>query len=319
MITRRARLPVLSAAIVLLGAWAAVAQPAPEWETLRAAYACDVEAPLDARVDAVQDDGRLIRERLSFAGVGEERVPALLIRPSGAERPPCVLFLHGLGGDKSQAELVATLLAPQGLAVLGIDAALHGERAVEGEGIGGQLARDPQALVRTVIDNRRAIDYIVGRADLRGERPVLVGVSMGAILGSIVAAVDGRVGAAALLVGGGGWETILSASEHPAAQRLREARLGEGQPLGLVDPVNFVGHISPRPVLMVNGRDDRIIPPEAAQALHEAAAEPKTIVWYDGGHVNIPPRVLADVISWIANAARDAAVGDELPAVEGSN
>ncbi|MGC9317657.1 MAG: alpha/beta hydrolase family protein [Armatimonadota bacterium] len=296
---RRSGTCLLIALLLLVGATAS-AQIADDWQALRAVYDYDAEAPLEITPGELSDLGALAVENLTFAGAGGEHVPAVLIRPTGVERPPVVLFLHGLGGDKGQARLAAMLLAPQGVAVMAIDAALHGDRAVEGPGIGRQLAADLQALVRTVIDNRRAIDYIHTRGDLDPDRLVLMGASMGAILGSIVAAVDERIDAAVLLVGGGGWERILEASEHPAAAALRESGLsGEGS-LAQLDPVHFVGHISPRPVLMVNGTQDRIIPPEAAEALHQAAQQPKEVLWYEGGHVGMPPQTLQQVVEWVA-------------------
>lgn len=70
-----------------------------------------------------------------------------------------------------------------------------------------------------------------------------------------------------------------------------------------VDPVNFAGHISPRPVLLVNGTQDAIIPREAAEALQAAVGEPRQIIWYEGGHVEMPPDVLMVVLSWITAQA----------------
>ena len=285
--------------------------PAQSWDELRAVYDYDAAAPLDASVASVEEAGQLIYERLSFAGEGGERVPALLMRPTGAERPPCALFLHGLGGDKDQARLVAALLAPHGVAVLAIDAALHGDRAPEGgldeAALAGDFFTTGGPLVRTVIDNRRAIDYIATRDDVDAQRIVVVGASMGAILGSVLSAVDERVDATALIVGGGDWATLLATSEHPLARRLRDAGAGDGTMLARVDPVNFIGHISPRPVLMVNGTTDEIMPRACAEALHRAAGEPSAIIWYEGGHVGMPPQTLLAIGAWIVEQAGVAA------------
>jgi len=305
---------------LLIGALAALVvparfAPAQGWDELRAVYDYDAAVSLDASVASVEEAGQLFYERLSFAGDDGERVPALLMRPTGAERPPCALFLHGLGGDKDQAKLVAALLAPYGIAVLAIDARLHGDRApdegLDEAALAGDFFATGGPLVRTVIDNRRAIDYIATRDDVDTERIVVVGASMGAILGSVLSAVDKRVDAAALIVGGGDWATLLATSEHPLAVRLREAG-GDGALLARIDPVNFVGHVSPRPVLMVNGTTDAIMPTACAEALHAAAGEPKEIIWYEGGHVGMPPQTLMAIGAWIVEQA-----GVALPAAEG--
>ncbi len=302
---RRSLLALVALLVAVAGPLAA--QPADDWESLRALYDYDAAAPLDVATGTVEDAGQFTVEALSFAGEGGERVPALLMRPRDAERPPCALFLHGLGGDKSNGRLVAALLAPHGIAVMAIDAALHGDRAPQQGPAQMELSPECAAtdgpMVRTVIDNRRAIDYISTREDVDGEHVVLVGVSMGAILGSIVTAVDERVDAAVLLVGGGGWETLLATSQHPVVRGLRDAGAGDGGALEHIDPVHFVGHISPRPVLMVNGTLDTIIPRVCAEALHAAAREPRQIIWYEGGHVGRPPQVLGTVVEWITEHA----------------
>lgn len=295
---------LLAAAVLTVMVIAPLAAETPvavDWEPLRAAYDYDSTAPLDAESGEIATVGAMTVEQVSFRGDGGERVPALLIRPVGVERPPCALVLHGLGGDKGQARAIAALLVPHGIAVLAIDAVLHGDRREPGVELwdaGPALGERDGPLMRTVVDNRRAIDYIVRRDDLDGDRIVLVGLSMGAILGSIVAATDERVDAAALVVGGGSWERILRDSEHTMAARFREAGVIDGEMLAAVDPVNFVGHISPRSVLIINGTEDRIIPRSAAEALHEAAREPVRVVWFEGDHVGITPAVIFEFVGW---------------------
>lgn len=303
MASHRLRLLLITAcSLLIIAPLSAGANETADWDALQAAYSYDATADLAPRVGDVSTAGPMTIETLSFLGDGGDRIPAVIIRPTGVERPPCALVMHGLGGDKSQARAVATLLIPQGIAVMGIDAALHGDRREPGVELwdaAATLGERDGPLMRTVVDNRRAIDYIVGRDDIDGERVVLVGLSMGAILGSVVAAVDERVDAAALIVGGGDWEQILSASDHPVAARFREAGITDGGMLARVDPVNFVGKISPRPVLFVNGTQDDIIPRPAAEALHEAAGEPSEVVWYEGGHVGITPDAIFGFVEWL--------------------
>ena len=67
-----------------------------------------------------------------------------------------------------------------------------------------------------------------------------------------------------------------------------------------VDPIYFVGHISPRPVLMQNGKTDRLVPPAAAEPLHKAAKEPKVVRWYPGGHdIYTDPAAIKDAVDFL--------------------
>ena len=51
-----------------------------------------------------------------------------------------------------------------------------------------------------------------------------------------------------------------------------------------IEPIRFIPHASPTPLLLQNGRIDNLVPAADARALHTAAPEPKTIRWYDAGH-----------------------------------
>ena len=51
-----------------------------------------------------------------------------------------------------------------------------------------------------------------------------------------------------------------------------------------IEPIRFIRHASPTPLLLQNGRSDDLVPAADAEGLHAAAPEPKTILWYDAGH-----------------------------------
>jgi cephalosporin-C deacetylase-like acetyl esterase len=278
--------------LVLAMALPASALCAPlTWEQLRAPYDYDTTRPLDAKADEPVDRGTVWVQDVHFTSLDDQRVPLTIWRPrqcGAADKPPVILFLHGLGGERSHAGMiVANLVAPLGIAVCAIDAPLHGERKLEGQNLfSADLAQTAQSFRQGVVDNRRALDYLATRGDLDMTRVYLEGTSMGAIMGTLVAAVDERIRAAFLVVGGGNLRELFMQSQHSSARRLREALTALPETAGgleTFDPAGFAGHISPRPVWMLNGRDDKIIPPVCAEALHSAAQEPKRVTWYSGG------------------------------------
>ena len=265
-------------------------------------FAYDAKLPLAAQEGAIQDSGAFTTQAIHFASTNGQIVPALLCRPKNVAKPPVLLYLHGLGMDKEGTRVLAMMAAPNGFAVLGIDAQYHGERKQPGvEILSADLARTRQAVIQTVVDNRRALDYIRSRTDLDSNRVGLLGVSMGAILGSIVAGVDERLCSACLVVGGGRWDVILTQSHHEVSQQLRDQGVTAEkaqQVLGDVDPINFIGMIAPRPVLMINGKTDDIIPKAATDALFAAAQMPKEIQWLDGGHIPSVAQLLKLMVAW---------------------
>jgi len=58
--------------------------------------------------------------------------------------------------------------------------------------------------------------------------------------------------------------------------------------LSIIDPINFVDKIAPRPLLLLNAEQDEIVPPIATNMLYQKAGEPKKIVWYPTRHREIP-------------------------------
>jgi fermentation-respiration switch protein FrsA (DUF1100 family) len=64
------------------------------------------------------------------------------------------------------------------------------------------------------------------------------------------------------------------------------------------DALNFVDKISPRPVLMINGTKDDIVPVEANKLLHKTAREPKKIVWLESGHSLPRAQTLPIIFAW---------------------
>jgi hypothetical protein len=54
-----------------------------------------------------------------------------------------------------------------------------------------------------------------------------------------------------------------------------------------MEPLKYIGRISPRPVFMLSGTEDVAMPEEISRALHDAAGDPKTIRWLSLGHVNL--------------------------------
>lgn len=269
---------------------------------LKALFFYDAAMPLNAVSVQTAETAQAIEERIEFDSPGGGRVAGLLIRPKGVERPPVILFLHGLGGSKGDTRLAAPLAVQHGYAVLGLDAALHGDRSAQGEGMfSPDLMRIKLAFIQTVVDYRRALDYLATRQDVRADKVGLVGASMGAIMGTILTAVEPRVATALLLVGGGDWKKFVQASQHPAAAALLPIlQIPEvARELAALDPVTYAPYISPRPVWLVNGRQDEIVPALAADALHQACREPKKVVWYDGGHLPPLPVLLQVVPQWM--------------------
>jgi fermentation-respiration switch protein FrsA (DUF1100 family) len=108
---------------------------------------------------------------------------------------------------------------------------------------------------------------------------------------------DGRVAAGIMLFGGGDIERLVRTNLHTSALLSGPAAWICAVLTSPVDPVKYIGDISPRPLFMMNGRNDPRIPLECSRMLHEAALEPKTVRWIDAGHVNVRSREFHELVS----------------------
>lgn len=279
--------PVPSAPVQSAPALTALPAP-PAWDKLKAAYDYKPAVPnAPAPLVAARDDADYVLQHITLSGADGKPVPGLYLRPKADGKYPVALLLHGLGSDKeTMIRFFGRALAARGIACLALDALDHGERKTPGAaavGAGSPAGergglRFATVVRQTVGDYRLALDYLKTRKDVDANRVGLLGYSMGAMMGSVLGGVDDRVKAVVLEVGGDPVRPFVSALP-PAARDTVE----------FISPSNYVGHIAPRPVLMINAKADQTMRADAAKRLQDAARDPKQIIWAEGGHILAAP------------------------------
>jgi hypothetical protein len=64
-------------------------------------------------------------------------------------------------------------------------------------------------------------------------------------------------------------------------------------------PEQWVGRISPRPVIIINAKNDPSFPASSITALHNAANEPYEIIWMESDHIMPSRTEIVETISAI--------------------
>lgn len=192
-----------------------------------------------------------------------------------------VICCHGHRGSKADLLGIGPGLHKQGFSVLVFDFRGNGE---SGDG--------PQSLAHhEQRDLTAAVDWV--RARRPDARLAVVAFSMGAATAILAAADDPRIEALVLdspfatmtdVVRAGFRRHRLPEPLVPAAALVNRLRYGYG--FGQVRPLDAIGRLAPRPVLLLHGTDDEVIPYEHATRLVAAAASGTIdLVTFDGvGH-----------------------------------
>ncbi|MGQ9691163.1 MAG: alpha/beta hydrolase family protein [Thermoproteota archaeon] len=232
----------------------------------------------------------------------DEDIPGFLAYNKAGPSGKMLLFIHGLGGRKEDVLFFENFMKTFDFSIMAIDARGHGERKIDLVTVQSELMLE--YLNKTVVDNRLAID-IAFRGDWVEEgKLILAGVSMGGILGGVIAGVDDRVSGAVLYVPGGDLMGIISNSKVEMLVEIRRRipsfALSLIKPmLASVDPINYIDRISPRPLLIQLGKYDDIVPFENGMKLFEKAKEPKKLVVHDSGHALPLENAIEETINWM--------------------
>lgn len=183
-----------------------------------------------------------------------------------AAHAPAVLLLHGNGGTRAERLPLARALAQLGLSTLLVDY----------RGYGGNAGTPSEEGL--VADARAGLGHLEGRADVTGV--VYFGESLGAAV-AVGLAVE-RPPVAMVLRSPFTSLADVAGTHYPVPRAVIEASLPDRYP-----SVDRIGDVR-APVLVIAGRDDRIVPFEHGRRLFDAASEPKRFVAIDGADHNDP-------------------------------
>jgi pimeloyl-ACP methyl ester carboxylesterase len=150
---------------------------------------------------------QIVRETLLLPGWDPyEPVSAYLYVKEGGEKLPVVIFIHGMGADKTYLAGWHAELAGLGMAVLSIDAHLSGDRKIA-TSIGGIKAEQnwvwPHQTVcnHTANDVSKILDALPTRKEFDPTRVAVTGFSMGGATTMVLAWREKRISAIMPLCG----------------------------------------------------------------------------------------------------------------------
>jgi hypothetical protein len=217
----------------------------------------------------------------------------LLVPKSAAgRRAPAVLILPVMAAPNVWIETrFANRFVRDGFVVMWLEMPTQFHRRPDPSEPSGQvfLARTPKRLAanfrQSVLDARRAIGVLAERPETDPDRIALFGISLGAIVGSVVYSLDARPRFGVFLLGGADFPSLLvrSSLTGPFARKMglkaEELRTAwEG-----LDPLEHPERNKGKSALLVNARWDTVIPMANALKLKKAFPDARQM-WVPGGH-----------------------------------
>ena len=246
----------------------------------------DYTGPLNAKVTGRIETPRYIIEKVIFESLPRFYVTANLYRPNGPGRYAGVLIPLGHWDQGKTAEQrLAANFAMKGFVALAYDPIGQGERLQAYDGrlgkslgawsveqhfqAGGQSLLAGESFARYRIwDAKRALDYLVSRAEVDPERIGCTGCSGGGTVTTYISALDPRIKAAAPACWMNSYRVLFSGPVGDSEQSLPEF-LSSG-----LDQTDYVELFAPKPWLIVSTIED-FFPLEGARRIFEEARR-----WY---------------------------------------
>lgn len=209
--------------------------------------------------------------------------------PREAKTPlPLVMLAAGLRTGHRAIYVTETW---QNLVVVALSYPFPGDPRAKGlAAYAAWLPNAQMAVLDTAPAVMLAMDYLAQQPYVDTKRVELVGGSLGAFLVSVPAALDDRFRRVWLVHGAGDPRAVFDhlLRRYIAFDSLRGlAAQGLASVLATdhLRPEKWVGRIAPRPIIVVNARDDESMPLAAVAALHRAVPKGTEIIWMEGPHV----------------------------------
>ncbi len=227
----------------------------------------------------------------------EDGVPmwGVLRKPWHTPKPPVVIIVPGLDSVKEEMHAYGEDFLRRGMAVLAIDGPGQGEMEFE-----RPMRHDYEVALRA------AIDAMEQRPDLDSMRVGVMGVSLGGYYAPRAAAFEPRIRAVIALAGPysvpDAFDSMPSLTQEAFIHRSGATSRGDARERLHSFSLEGIAERVTCPLLVIMGRQDRVVPPQDAEHLARDARGPVDLwMFEDGNHVcnNIPYKHRPQQADWM--------------------
>jgi dienelactone hydrolase len=241
---------------------------------------------LDVRLLPAEESARSRKSWLTLTNTNGLRVECGVLTPQdSSRRSPAIVLLGGKTTGKNAIDYADGI---EDVIIVALDYPFEPRPHYSFLQLLADVPTMRQALLDMVPSAMLVTDYLRTRTDVDTSRIILLGYSFGAPFVPCIAVHERRYAAAVMVYGAGGLRTLI---RHNVLRYEGEIMSEVVGALGAVllaplEPMRTIEHVSPTPLIMINGTNDEMIPRENVEALFAKASEPKKIVWIESKHVN---------------------------------
>jgi len=222
--------------------------------------------------------GSQLHERY-FPGKSGKRLSGWLLPARTSESKGLVVYCHGTDTNIGEYLEAVEFLPDQGFDLFLFD-------------YGGYGASEGKPFRRGTIDDAHAaIDYAKADPLVRGKNVALYGYSLGAGVAHVTASErDDVVG----VVAESGFTTYREIGKKVARENWFTwtfSLLSRVLVLKGLDPIEYIDQVTPRPLYLIHGENDEVVPVRMAKQLYEKAYEPKRLWIIKNATHYSPPEV----------------------------
>ncbi|HJT81064.1 MAG TPA: acyl-CoA thioester hydrolase/BAAT C-terminal domain-containing protein [Chthoniobacterales bacterium] len=253
----------------------------------------DSTKPLEVDEKIVKESPDFTITNVSFDGGRGDRASGHFVAPRNKQKHPVIIFSHELGASRTEFlnEAIQLARTGKGAASLLIDAPWAKQKP-------WQLRLDPalpnndRELQFVAIANlRRAVDFLTSQPGVDKHSIAFVGHSFGANWGSILTAVEPRIGTFVLMAG------VPSAT----ASLLKEGGFSRDyvDSIRPFDPDVYLPHLKNKKMFLQFARYDLSVPASEGERFINLIPGSKKSAWYDCGHEMLDPAAIKERVAFL--------------------
>ncbi len=245
---------------------------------------------------------KFTRERLQLQWRPSDPLDLYVMRPTGVEKPPVILYLYSFpqDTDRFKDDVWGASATGPGYAAVGFVSAFTGHRAEHGSLKEWFVSQFQESLVDSAHDVQMILNYLATRGDLDMNRVAIFGQGSGGSIAILAAAADSRIKAVDVLTPWGDWPNWIANSKVvPDAERSKYLTPEFLASVADFDPVILLPKLKVQHLRVQNVRKDPTVPDEVQEHIEAAAPRTAKINQYGDGAALVPEAAGGKIFDWI--------------------